>query len=111
MAQDRIIKIELGLTRIESGRPTTAVLELQTGKGFRKGCRAHATVFWIGNGFKMTELFGDFSKTVATTEGSATQANIDRCHAKAFGYQDAIDAITAEVKAFYAAKAEKSEAA
>lgn len=110
MAQDRIIKIELGLTKLESGRPTTAILKLETGKGFRSGCRAHASVFWVGNGFETHALFSDFTKTVATLGGNATQANIDKLHGIAFNPQ-AVEIITGQAKAFYEQKTEQSEAA
>jgi hypothetical protein len=85
MAQDRTIKIDLGINRNDlTGRDTRAELELETSKASRGGCASKATVYWVGQGFR-THSFsfgdgGDYSKTIATVQGSATQRNIDRCH-------------------------------
>jgi hypothetical protein len=112
MAQDRTIRIDLGIKRNDfSGRETRAELELETSKAVRGGCASKATVFWVGfcsrsHSFAFGEG-GDYSKTIATVQGAATQKNIDRCHEKAFP-PEAVELLTAEVKAFYAAEDAKT---
>lgn len=106
MAQDRIIKIDLGLTRQDySNRSNRAELQLTTGKSYLGGVRAKADVGWVGDHFRTVAMSfgegeGDYSKTIATAPGSATQANIDRCHAKAFT-PDSIALLTAEAVDYY----------
>jgi hypothetical protein len=86
MAQPRTIKIDLNLTRNNtmSDRNENAFLVLETHKGYRGGVCANAQVQWCGKGFFTHALFSDFDKCVGTAQGAATQANIDRVHAKAF---------------------------
>ena len=49
MAEDRITKVDLGITKQDfDGRELRAVLHLSTGKSYRKDIRAEAQMGWNG---------------------------------------------------------------
>jgi len=99
MATDRKKSIELGVTRVESGRTQRAVLELRT-SAFDGVIRSMASVIWNGDGFVTFIIFKDFSKRVTAERARGTQKNIDAQHAAAFT-DEAVAGLLAEVRAFY----------
>lgn len=110
MAQARITSINLGLERLESGRPTHAELVLETEKhSFRKGITSDATVFWVGDCFRVHAFGmggpgGDFSRRILWDQTkTATQKAIDTQHAAVFTAAK-IEELTAQAKAHYEGK-------
>ena len=85
MAKDVKQDVDLGITKpaTQYEGERRGVLELSTYKGNR-GIVSDVTVFWIGDRCRSTLLFGDFSKTVATVAGTATQKALDAAHRMAF---------------------------
>jgi hypothetical protein len=84
----------------------TRVLRFNTSKresnGRAAGVSAFASVHKVERGFMSFELFGDYSKTVALDANArSTEKTVALVHAQALGQ---LDAILAEVKAYYAAK-------
>ena len=90
MAEDRITKIDLGITKRDfGGRELRAVLHLTTGKSYRKDIRSEAQMGW--NGLHCREVAmglgapgGDYSRECARVSGPATQKKIDALHAATF---------------------------
>lgn len=58
-------------------------LELVTRKASRGGIWSNARVFEHNDGFKTTDVFGDYSKTLATSPARATEKAIRALHEKA----------------------------
>ena len=85
MAKDVKQDVELGITKpaTQYEEARRGVLELSTYKGNR-GIVSNVTVFWVGDRCRSTMLFGDFSKTVRTVPGTATQKALDAAHRMAF---------------------------
>jgi hypothetical protein len=82
------------------------VLRLNTSKreqhGRAAGVSTYASVHKVDGPFITMDLFGDFSKTVALDASArSTEKTVTLVHAQALGQ---LDAILAEVKAYYAAK-------
>ncbi len=83
MATEPKYDIELGFTKQDMGQTYNAVLQVWTYK-YEGRIVSSVQVFWVGDQSRMTELFGDFDKTVLTTKQRGTQKAIDRQHAEAF---------------------------
>jgi hypothetical protein len=83
---------------LEGGRH----LSITTRKGPR-GLRTSAQAYRIENGFMTFVMFGDYSKTLAQSAARCTEKAVADLHRQALGQ---LDAIKAEVLAFYAAKGE-----
>jgi hypothetical protein len=84
----------------------TRVLRLHTSKhlvrGVAAGVSTQASVHKVEGQFITHELFGDYSQTVARDAISkCTEKSVTALHTKALA---GLDAILAEVKAYYAAK-------
>jgi hypothetical protein len=115
MAEKRTIKVDLGLNRPDHGTTRTAILELETSKGYSGGVESDATVFWYGNGgrqhaFALGGGGGDFTaKLHYDRTAKATQKAIDRQHDQVFTPQK-IAELTEAAKAHYANQEKQSAA-
>ena len=95
-------RIELGITNSEGRK---GILTLRTDKGYRGGVRSDGHVTWSDGRFESCTLLQDFSMVARLNPTArATQKAIDAQHAAVFT-PDVVEAITAEAKGFYAAKA------
>ena len=87
-------------TDIEMGNGR--IIRISTGKG-RGGMRTNAQVWKLGVGGTMSfEMFGDFSRCIATSTSRCTENLVREAHAKALRLNADI---VAQAEAFYAAKA------
>lgn len=80
-----------------------AHLVLSTRKHTNGGIVSAAHVEWANDGFRTMVLWGDFSMTVKTQHGRATQKAIDTQHAEAFTPEKVAE-VTDKALTFYAAK-------
>uniref|UniRef100_A0A6M3K3D0 Uncharacterized protein n=1 Tax=viral metagenome TaxID=1070528 RepID=A0A6M3K3D0_9ZZZZ len=96
--------IDMGVAAIHGNRGEgTRMLQIHTYKRSRGGIHTFASCAIHAAGMMTMDLFGDYSKTVATLDGvKCTEKSIKTLHTKVMAEQ--ADAILAEARAFYAAK-------
>ncbi len=106
MAQPQLLKIDLKLTRQNSGGETErAHLYLETGKHYDGGVCSDATLYWHGANsiYRSVGLGtgGDFKRRVEFDRSArATQKVIDAQHTRNFS-AEAVDALTSAALAHY----------
>ena len=87
------------------------LLVLETDKAYRGGVEAHGRIHWKRKDGMMVTGFGgnlgDYGKTYAKVDGVATQKRIDTLHTETFTEAFIVNTIVPEVRAYYAAQAER----
>lgn len=94
--------IQMGPALNHHGEPATRVLTISTWKSSRGGIQTVANCALHADGMTMTDIFGDYRKTVAKLDNRCTEKSVRQLHTAVMEQQG--DALLIEARAFYEAK-------